>query len=139
MEELWRFVLEGVSHELKDPANDEKYHCEYQERMRCDTKKEKHYRDHNHWNADRMQETVHRVPVTFCILRDPFVVRSFSYHWGANLQGLAIISNFMAGGKIVVYCDCFDGHLWAIMNYEKGIVLRSLTIDGDFLIEINEN
>jgi hypothetical protein len=103
VEELWRSALEGMSHELKNPADDEERSSDWQQGMRYNTNKEKPYRDHDHWNANGMQDAVHRIPVAVSVLCDPFVVRAFAQHLVINLQDFVIISSLVAGWENVVY------------------------------------
>ena len=80
MEELRRLAFERMTDELEDPSDEEQRQRIPPEPMHEDAGHEKRNRKQNGWNAERVADPVHRIPMTGSVLFDPLLVCASAQH-----------------------------------------------------------
>jgi hypothetical protein len=71
LKELRSLVLKGVTNELQKPAKDEESGGKHPERMIENSGHGKRQREHDQRNAKAMAESIDRMGMAACVLRDP--------------------------------------------------------------------
>jgi len=82
MEELGLLALKGVSDELQNPAHDEERYGIRPERVKEDAGEAEAQREHDQRDADAVANTVDRMSMAACVLRDPLFARASAHHHG---------------------------------------------------------
>ena len=80
LEEFRWLVLKGVADELQKPSKNEESGGKHPKPMIEDGAHGKRQREHNQRNAKAMAETVDRMGMAACVLRDPLFARASAQH-----------------------------------------------------------